>query len=394
MKDIELFYFGEIGFYDEYNPQYVCSQKGAGRILYIIAENEPYSISDREIISQAEVTEEEFKAVITGLLRIEAVTMKKGRYKINFPVFCENDIKFLNGYMKDAGKVLGDIVMSQDKEIHRLITKLSGYGKIDERRLRYHIICDSIFDGIAFDIFDKEKLVTVSKAQPGARDYIIIGYEKSEVVDNYSKLLLCSSNNYRSQHFRFNSFGDADGKRKDIYRFFRMVQESVKKTPGFNYEIGSYIRINEENNYKLAENCGRFITQIYESPDGCLDIKDENRSEAEFLETMEYISINDGKAQCRVPVFTKEDQEIIEEISKVVMYSIIKQIGELLSHIAEDCDNLTAVCHGVDIKDIGNELWHMIFGSINEYLAKKDYVENPVKVAGQGRYLRSFNMID
>lgn len=43
-KRVNLYFFGDIGVYNEYSPSYVCSKKFAPEILYLIAEN-PQHIS-------------------------------------------------------------------------------------------------------------------------------------------------------------------------------------------------------------------------------------------------------------------------------------------------------------------------------------------------------------
>lgn len=53
-------------------------------------------------------------------------------------------------------------------------------------------------------------------------------------MQNHSNKLLCSSNNYRSQNFIFNSFGDSDGTRKDMFRFFRQVEKNLESATPFN----------------------------------------------------------------------------------------------------------------------------------------------------------------
>jgi hypothetical protein len=50
---------------------------------------------------------------------------------------------------------------------------------------------------------------------------------------------------------------------------------------------------------------------------------------------------------------------------------------------------LSAIKHKVDIKEIANELWHQVFGSINEYLVEKNFFERPNYIDGQGRFFQS-----
>lgn len=44
------------------------------------------------------------------------------------------------------------------------------------------------------------------------------------------------------------------------------------------------------------------------------------------------------------------------------------------------------------MKETANELWHQIFGAVNEYLVKEEFVTSLNYIEGQGRYLRSLVM--
>ena len=66
-------------------------------------------------------------------------------------------------------------------------------------------------------------------------------YEDDDLVEKNSNKLLCSSNNYKCPGFIFNSFGDSNGLRKDLFRFFKLAQKSIDKAKeifkGFKYFI-------------------------------------------------------------------------------------------------------------------------------------------------------------
>lgn len=51
---------------------------------------------------------------------------------------------------------------------------------------------------------------------------------------------------------------------------------------------------------------------------------------------------------------------------------------------------LTAVSHGVAVKDIANEIYHLIFGEVNELLVQSGFVSPPPHYPGEGRYFKSF----
>lgn len=86
------------------------------------------------------------------------------------------------------------------------------------------------------------------------------------------------------------------------------------------------------------------------------------------------------------------NKEYVPEILYIIAcnkpFSICKKdiINKLKVHAAD----LTAIKHGIDMKEISVELWHQVFGATNEYLVKKRFVEVPEYRSNEGRYLRSF----
>ncbi|WP_346935531.1 hypothetical protein, partial [Clostridium sp.] len=186
MKRLNLYYFGDIGVYDKYNPAYVCDENFASEILYIIAENEAFSITQEDISKSINIDNYRLNSIINNLKRINAIEQKEDKYKINFPVFLESDIEIMDVYLKNVGEQIVDSIIKIKPLVVEKLQNLSNYEIFDEERLLYHIICDMIFDGIAFDFFEERNVFNSSKLQPGNRNYMIIGYEDSYIVDSYS----------------------------------------------------------------------------------------------------------------------------------------------------------------------------------------------------------------
>ncbi|MEW8995534.1 hypothetical protein [Clostridium sp.] len=394
MKRLNLYYFGDIGVYDKYNPAYVCDENFVSEILYIIAENEPFSISKGDIIETLTISDDSLNSIIENLKRINAIEQKEDKYKINFPVFLERDIQVMDRCLKYVGKGIVDIIIKIKSLIIQKLKNLSSYKIFDEERLLYHIICDMIFDGIAFDFFEEKDVFTASKAQSGNRNYIIIGYEDSYIVNSYSNKLLCSSNNYGSNNFIFNSFGDSNGVRKDMYRFFRMTQQSIKNSTPFKDTNLAYIKIIDKVNKNIAEKCGQLMWGIFSEATNYNELSNEDKELAIFLKEMDYINIDetDNKLYCNVPIFQEKDMKIVTEIGEIILIEILETVKNTLSSIEKYSKGLTAIKHKVSIKEVGNELWHQIFGRANEELIAREIVAKPYSSEQEGRYLRSMKI--
>lgn len=394
-KKLDIYFFGDNGPYDEYNPGYVCSKEFVPEILYLLAHNEPYSISKDEIIKIIRINEEEFDCIIKSLKRINAIDIIENKYKLNFPVFLEEDMPLLDKYFEDIGEVIGSKIIEIKGQIYDKLSKLSNYSSIPKERLLYHVICDDIFDGTAFDFFEKKNVFSPSKIQPGNRDYIIFGYEDSEVVQSHSNKILCSSNNYRSQNFIFNSFGDSDGIRKDMFRFFRQIEKNLERSTPFSDLNLDYIKIIENKNRKIAEKCGEIVLKSYKNEIVYNQLSISEKDMVKFLEELEYISINeeDSTVVCNVPVFQRTDNEIINEISDIILNQICDIVKSTFDRFEKEAIELTAIKHKNSMKEIAIELWHQVFGFTNEYLAQVGFVQSPEYIDGEGRYLRSFTIM-
>jgi len=395
-KKLDIYFFGESGPYDEFNPGYVCSKEFVPEILYLIAYNEPYSIARDEIIEIIKINGEEFDNIIESLKRIDAIDIVKNKYKLNFPVFLEEDMPLLDKHFKNIGEVVGNKIINKKDQIYIEMSKLSNYNSFPKERLLYHVICDDIFDGTAFDFFEKKNIFSSSKLQPGNRNYIIFGYEDSEGVQNHSNKILCSSNNYSSKSFTFNSFGDSDGIRKDMFRFFRQIEKNLEDATPFNDLNLDYIKIIEQKNSEIVEKCGELVWKSYKNKINCNQLPKIEKDMAKFLVKFEYLSIDEkyNTIVCNVPVFQGSDNEIVNEISDIVLNQICDIVKSTFDKFEKEAIELTAIRHKNSMKEVAIELWHQIFGFTNEYLSKIGFIQSPKYVKGEGRYLRSLHIYD
>lgn len=390
-KKLEFYYFGDEGKFDEFNPSYVCNKKYAAEILYIISTSEPYSMDMFKISNRLKINVEKVENIILSLKKIRAIDERNRGYSINFPVFLETDIERLDGVLKDVGKIIGDRVISLSDKIENEILKLNCIKSNSVERILYHIICDEIFDGLAFEFFANKNIFSISKSQPGGRDYIIVAYEKSEKIECHSNKLLCSSNNYRADDVLFNSFGDGNGFRKDMYRYFRMIPKSIDEEIKFHSLNISYMDILDDFNNIIAKECGSLIKNIFTNNRKYVDLNNKERKLANFLIELNYLNIDkdNGNLNIDVPVFLNSERDIIQRIGEIILLDILPCVEKTFIELKRSVDKLTSIKHGVSIKDIGNELWHQIFGYINEYLVKSEFVATPKFKEGEGRYLQS-----
>lgn len=391
VKRLELgFYDTYVGKYDEYNPRYVVNKTGVPEILYVIASNNPYSLSTEDICQKIDIDLYSCKEALKALCKINAISIRDDKYKINFPVFLESDVELLGGFNLEVGRVLGDEIISLNNEFNNKMSKLSCYGKHDIGILRYHVIGSDTLDGGAMDYFSEKGIITTSKLQPGDRDYLIIGYEENKKVKEYSDNLLCSCNNYRTDKIKFCSFGDSIGNRKDMFRFFKMVQKNLEEATEHKTLNLSYIRLNEYNNQRIAKECERLMLKLTEEDMYYNALKSEEKEIIDFLKELGYLDFDNeqSKIKCILPIFNQEDNKIIKEISNIISAGIFEIVKNIIDNLGKNLPDLTPLKHGVEFKDIANELWHLMFGATNEYLVNLGFFSKPVYRDGEGRYFQ------
>ncbi len=384
------FYDTNVGEYDEYNPRYVRNKHGVPEILYILAENDPYSLSCGDIINKLDIDNEECKNALNSLIKINAISIRENKYKINFPAFIEKDIELLGDFNIKIGKLLGEKIISLKDEIDHKISKLSCYRSCDVKVLRYHTIGCSTLDGGAMDYFTEKGVIATSKLQPGNRDYIIIGNEENEKMHDYSDKLLCNCNIWRTGNIGFRSFGDGDGERKDMMRFFRRIQDNLEKATEHKDLNMAYIKLNAHNNEVIVKKCGELLLKVLKEQICYNNLKEEEKDVAVFLKELGYFDFKDeySEIKCVVPVFSLDDKMIIDEISDLITLNIYEIVKQAFETLGRTIPGLTSIKHGVEIRDIANELWHLMFGATNEYLVKAGFYAEPEYKKGEGRYFK------
>jgi hypothetical protein len=78
----------------------------------------------------------------------------------------------------------------------------------------------------------------------------------------------------------------------------------------------------------------------------------------------------------------------LHKISNIISTGIFQTVKGTIDNLGKTIPNLTPLKHGVEFKDIANELWHLMFGATNEYLANAGFFAKPEHRAGEGRYFQ------
>ncbi len=391
-KKFNIYYFGDIGAYDEYNPDAILSKDYAHEILYLIAKNNPYEITSFDIATLLNLDNVLVNNLLSELKRINAITERNHTYKINFPVFLENDLYHIKDYLQNVAPIIGKKIISIKDLLEKEIRKFSCFKNFPNERIMYHIVGDSIFDGYAFSYFSERNLLTQSKKQPGNKDYIIIGYENKPSLSLHSRKLLCSSNNYYHHNITFNSFGDGDGNRKDMFRFLRMFQKCISHFSPYNELNTLYNDIITEYNDNFFDICYNIFMKAQKD---IIVVDSLNKMEKKVLALlceMRYLEVENKMINIVVPIFYTSEAKLIRTIGENVLSTIFEDVKRAFLELERI--NLTSNKHHVERRDIANEMWHQIFGFTNDYLISGGFIQAPDSYEGEGKYLKSITIKD
>ncbi|MCM1988518.1 hypothetical protein [Oceanirhabdus seepicola] len=393
MKKLNFFIFGEPGDYDKFNPRYVYENNRIDELIYFIAEGEPFSQGVEELDENLSIDSEDLLVLISDLKRIGAIKVnEQERYAINFTLFLTNDIDNIQDFINYAGEKIGNKIISLEEKFNNILReKEISLNQVSVKRKFYHAICDYTFDGVALEYFSKKGLFKISKVNEGNRDFILYAYEDHKLLNKFSNKLLCSSNNVWIDGYRFNSFGDCDGNRNDVFRYFRRVDRAINNIENVEQLNKAYTKWIGKRNNELAKELGDYMIHLATG-----NIKGNERKHEELLSFsmgLGYVnSDNNEKITINVPIFTENHEEVFNKIAEFICSEIYETLKDILNEMSYRLGNITAVRHGVDKNEIALELWHLIFGAINEYLVEKGFVDKPYYSEFEGRYLQCIYM--
>ena len=341
--------------FDTKNPRYVLSLDGVDKILEKLVVNRPYSLTIEDF-DNAEL--------VKALLYVEVLQQRNGKLGIGVHVFVEKDAEALKELSKCVANSIATELIAHKNQIVSIAQCIDN-GYPVERNL-YHILCGYIFDGLMFDYLEENDLVTTSCVHASGLDYLVILYEDTASLNEYSDLLLCSYNRLTINGKGFVSFGDSDGSRKDLYRYKRQKELNL---------------LSEQEEKYICHPTEELIENFNRLADGCY-------IDSKYMATYEYFDYCQN-GTIIVPIYNSYSYDVANKLYEFVLGIVKEHIINALVAIQNE-NRLLAIAHEVKVKDISNEIYHLIFGEVNELLVKNGLILEPPYYQGEGRYFKSF----
>ncbi len=349
------------------HPRQALLLAGADSLLARIASASPGNI----LLSQLPSAEAEAAThlIATGVLRSES-----GCLYFDCPIILDADRQTLAAMTTRHAQRLADILAQHSPQLNAIVaSKQDGF---PAQRHLYHMLCGGVLDGSMFDHLEEGGLVTTSKPLATGANCLTILYEDTPALNQFSDLLLCSFNRLRTESCTFVSFGDSNGLRRDFYRWFTCrstSQTALQDTPLDALLPASLPELREE--------AGRQWQR-------CMN---GQTLSSEWQNIFQHFGYMEQHHPC-VPVYTAAECEAFhQQLDALIAPLLLPEMHAILAELAT-CAQLTAICHGVAPGDLANEIYHILFGQINEQLVQCGLVAQPIHTSGEGRYLRCIEM--
>ncbi|MDE6750592.1 MAG: hypothetical protein K2K21_16255 [Lachnospiraceae bacterium] len=309
-------------------------------------------------------------AAVNQLITAGVFREMDGQIAYDTPIFLAEDVPALKSFSAIAASPLADRLWELRDKLLDIVSEINN--GFDPQRNLYHILCGMIFDGFFFDWLEQRDTVAVSRIHPSGLDYLSIIYEDCPELKQFSDGLLCSYNRLTDGEIALESFGDADGNRFDLYRCFRLREEG---------HLPEHFKQADELLNKLPKGKERQVLL-----DATRSLLQGNGCQSECLAILELFGYAKNGRIC-VPVFCQTDEPIIKRLASLIEKNLYDEAVHILREAQANLE-ITATKHGVPSGEIANELYHILFGSINEELVKRGLTAAPPYKSGEGRFLQ------
>lgn len=296
------------------------------------------------------------------------------RMMFDCPIFLREDAAVLSSEVAVHASSLTDLLSKRMPDIANCCSKIKNGFSAQENL--YHILCGMIFDGRFFEFLSRNGVVSTSRLHPSGLDYLVVIYEICSELEDFSRKLLCSYNRFANETCSLQSFGDSDGNRFDFYRFFRLLEQG-KLSPA--YQLAEHLWTQEQ--FHKSTFLSETVTLVHTGhcAPGAMAL----------LEVFGYLQ----NGEICVPVYTPRHQDTIAEMENIVEQVLGAAVAQTLFDLSGSRP-ITSVIHGVCWTEIANELYHILFGAINQQLVDRKLVSEPQFFPGQGRYRKCIEIYE
>jgi len=379
-KKVTIGMCGSAGPLDEYNPFRIMREEIAAEILHILNKG-PLTISGiSKVISRDEAS---IEMVIKSLLKINALRKENGKCRVNFAIFSKEDQRIIFNIGKKYGKQLASELLNHRKELSNSAKEVSCANFITKDKILFALVGCFGLDWHSLEELEKMNFLRLHKKQPGKRDYLLLGRERSGIS---IRRLYWGSHSESVGKYTFTSFGDDAGPRSclpdTLWQASGAVSEHIKGDRGLREAFANALSLYGKN---LLRDCGQAL-ELLARGDVVKNMKFQEFI-LSFLERLEYISRKGKHYNIRIPVFLPKDEEIIRKIEKRTSKVACDFVAQKYPEMKDALSKTRPILNKVPIDEVFNDVWHKIFAYCNMFLAEEGFMYDPPETPYHSRYL-------
>lgn len=375
---VDIWIVGDAGPDDEYNPFRVIGGPPAGQILYALnrgVDTIP-ALTDLLSLPADSITES-----LEAMARLNAVHARGGRWRVGFPIFTGEDRQTIDKTVRPPAEKMAARLWRRRDDLGAVLATISAAAYTSIDMLLLAIVGCFALDWGGLEWLKARGLLVHGKPQPGGRHYVLLGSEPG--ATGLSRL--AGSRNPSYGRYTFTSFGDYDGRRLSVVEIpmvmSRVIDESESVPDGWREPLRSVGAAHLE---KLMLDLARVLEAAAARPASAVELA--ARLELDGAELDPLIALVTAAGALRaanstlmpaIPVFLPDDEAAMQQAVSMVLDDTMPLVEAEYPALKERLMSLTAIRQGLPFGEVFSEVWHALFGAVNEILANGGFMMNP-----------------
>jgi len=375
---VNIWIVGDAGRHDEYNPFEVIGRPPAAQILYALNRgiNTVPALADLLSLPADTITES-----LEAMARLGAVYTRGGRWKVVFPIFTGEDRDAIDKTVRPLAEKMAARLWTRRDDLCAVLGTISAAAYTPIDMLLLAIVGCFALDWGGLDWLKARGLLVHGKPQPGGRCYVLLGSEPGATGLNR----LAGSRNPSYGHYTFTSFGDYDGRRLSVAEIPGVmngaVAESESVPESWREPLRSVVAAHLE---KLMLDLACVLEATAARPASVVELAARLDLDEAELDPLIALATAVGALRAAnstlmpaIPVFLPDDEAAMQQAVSMVLNEAMPLVEAGYPALRKKLTSLKAIRQGLPFGEVFSEVWHALFGQVNETLADSGFMMNP-----------------
>lgn len=360
------------------DPVTVLRRPEIGRLMQDIAD----APRDRNFINAAlKDSDVDLKRLVSlGLL-----AKNNGTYVLNFPYFTREDTERLVAVLTPYAEQFAQLYRDDWAAFSELFSQYD-IKSVPEGALAYAIIGAFSLDWDGLTVTAENNYRITADNMPQGQDFIVWAKERPD--GEFLKGLFWGSHNWVVNDVRFTTFGDhTPGLRVGIPDFLWRVSTAIHQYHGETSEEAAQALVNILRPYyltKTLEDLGPILLALRDGEATADAVAEKTAIDSEqtrnlltLLEALQYVEKDGDTFSLIVPVFTTKDYAMLRAARNRSNQMMIDWLADYYDEVEQALGDLTVMKYGVPYDQLYTQIWHYIFGLVNQRLVATGHMLDP-----------------